>query len=107
MRGRGLSAGATSGVADLTAESDDDDGVAQRKADWEAKATVKREWLGQQQAAADLAKSAMQRVGEGVQKLLEQHLARDEAAKKARAVEEVKAKANRGQSDRSGCGESG
>ncbi|RHZ42643.1 hypothetical protein DYB26_006908 [Aphanomyces astaci] len=85
MRGRGLSAGATSGVADLTAESDDDDGVAQRKADWEAKATVKREWLGQQQAAADLAKSAMQRVGEGVQKLLEQHLAREEAAKKARA----------------------
>ncbi|RHY91165.1 hypothetical protein DYB35_003596, partial [Aphanomyces astaci] len=35
----------------------------------------------------------MQTVGaEGVQKLLEQHLAREEAAKKARAVEEVKAK---------------
>ncbi|RLO06161.1 hypothetical protein DYB28_002953 [Aphanomyces astaci] len=58
-------------VVDLTAESDDDGGVvpsedaaevAQRKADWEAKAAVKRERLGQleQQAAADLVKSAMQ-----------------------------------------------
>ncbi|RHY80087.1 hypothetical protein DYB31_016801 [Aphanomyces astaci] len=38
----------------------------------------------------------MQTVGaEGVQKLLEQHLAREEAAKKARAAEEVKAKARR------------
>ncbi|RLO05564.1 hypothetical protein DYB28_005875 [Aphanomyces astaci] len=89
---------------DLTAESDDDDGVApsedaaevaQRKADWEAKAAVKRERPGQleQQAASDLVKSAMQTVGaEGVQKLLEQHLAREEAAKKARAAEEVKAR---------------
>ncbi|RHY95917.1 hypothetical protein DYB35_010442 [Aphanomyces astaci] len=71
-------------VVDLTAESDDDGGVApsedaaevaQRKADWEAKAAVKRERLGQleQQAAADL------------------HLAREEAAKKAKAAEEAKA----------------
>ncbi|RHY48483.1 hypothetical protein DYB30_002987 [Aphanomyces astaci] len=94
-------------VVDLTAESDDDGEVtpsedaaevARRKADWEAKAAVKRERLGQleQQAAADLVKSAMQTVGaEGVQKLLEQHLAREEAAKKARAAEEVKAKARR------------
>ncbi|RLO03445.1 hypothetical protein DYB28_004560 [Aphanomyces astaci] len=94
-------------VVDLTAESDDDGGVApsedaaevaRRKADWEAKAAVKRERLGQleQQAAADLVKSAMQTVGaEGVQKLLEQHLAREEAAKKARAAEEVNAKARR------------
>ncbi|RLO05203.1 hypothetical protein DYB28_006196 [Aphanomyces astaci] len=75
-------------VVDLTAESDDDSGVA----------AVKRERLGQleQQAAADLVKSAVQTVGaEGVQKLLEQHLAREEAAKKARAAEEVKAKARR------------
>ncbi|RLO08235.1 hypothetical protein DYB28_002312, partial [Aphanomyces astaci] len=76
-------------LVDLTAESDDDGGVtpsedaadvAQRKADWEAKAAVKRERLGQleQQAAADLVKSAMQTVGaEGVQKLLEQQLARE------------------------------
>ncbi|RQM29293.1 hypothetical protein B5M09_011744 [Aphanomyces astaci] len=75
-------------VVDLTAESNDDDRaapnedaaeVAQRKADWEAKAAVKRVRLGQleQQAAADLVKSAMQTVGtEGVKKLLEQHLAR-------------------------------
>ncbi|RHZ08621.1 hypothetical protein DYB31_008706, partial [Aphanomyces astaci] len=67
-------------VVDLTAESDDDSGVvpsedkaevAQRKADWEAKAAVKRERLGQleQQAAADLVKSAVQTVGaEGVHK---------------------------------------
>ncbi|RLO11889.1 hypothetical protein DYB28_013777, partial [Aphanomyces astaci] len=94
-------------VVDRTAESDDDGGVtpsedaaevAQRKTDWEAKAALKRERLGQleQQAAADLVKSAMQTVGaEGVQKLLEQHLAREEAAKKARAAEEVKAKARR------------
>ncbi|RHZ34064.1 hypothetical protein DYB37_013365, partial [Aphanomyces astaci] len=94
-------------VVDLTAESDDDGEVtpsedaaevARRKADWEAKAAVKRERLGQleQQAAADLVKSAMQTVGaEGVQKLLEQHLAREEAAKKERAAEEVKAKARR------------
>ncbi|RLO01381.1 hypothetical protein DYB28_015796, partial [Aphanomyces astaci] len=85
-------------VVDHTAESDDDDGVAQRKADWESKAAVKRERLGQmeQQAAADLVKSAMQTVSaEGVQKLLEQHLAQDEAIKKARAAEEVKAKAKR------------
>ncbi|RHZ13306.1 hypothetical protein DYB37_009887 [Aphanomyces astaci] len=75
-------------VVDLTAESDDDGGVApsedaaemaQRKADWEVKATVKCERLGQleQQAAADL------------------HLAREEAAKKAKAAEELKAKARR------------
>ncbi|RHY78912.1 hypothetical protein DYB26_015652 [Aphanomyces astaci] len=94
-------------VVDHTAESDDDDGVApsedaaevaQRKADWESKAAVKRERLGQmeQQAAADLVKSAMQTVSaEGVQKLLEQHLAQDEAIKKARAADEVKAKAKR------------
>ncbi|RHZ17562.1 hypothetical protein DYB26_006867, partial [Aphanomyces astaci] len=94
-------------VEDLTAESDDDDGVApgedaaevaRRKADWDAKAAVKREQLGQleQQVAADLVKSGMQTVGaDGVQKLLEQHLAREEAAKKARAAEEVKAKARR------------
>ncbi|RLO12907.1 hypothetical protein DYB28_014350, partial [Aphanomyces astaci] len=55
-------------VVDLTAESDDDGEVtpsedaaevARRKADWEAKAAVKRERLGQleQQAAADLVKS--------------------------------------------------
>ncbi|ETV89492.1 hypothetical protein H257_00756 [Aphanomyces astaci] len=61
-------------VVDLTAESNDDDRaapnedaaeVAQRKADWEAKAAVKRVRLGQleQQAAADLVKSAMQTVG--------------------------------------------
>ncbi|RQM12347.1 hypothetical protein B5M09_008368 [Aphanomyces astaci] len=79
-------------VVDLTAESNDGGGVApiedaaevaHRKADWEAKAAVKRERLGQleQQAAADLVKSA--------------HLAREEAAKKARAAEEVKAKARR------------
>ncbi|RHY13997.1 hypothetical protein DYB25_005009 [Aphanomyces astaci] len=38
----------------------------------------------------------MQTVGaEGVQKLLEQHLAREEGAKKAKAAEEVKAKAKR------------
>ncbi|RHZ22935.1 hypothetical protein DYB31_012629, partial [Aphanomyces astaci] len=79
-------------VVDLTAESDDDGGVApsedaaevaRRKADWETKAAVKCERLGQleQQAAGDLVKSAMQIVGaEGVQKLLEQHLAREEAA---------------------------
>ncbi|RLO06883.1 hypothetical protein DYB28_001533 [Aphanomyces astaci] len=58
-------------VVDLTAESNDDDRaapnedaaeVAQRKADWEAKAAMKRVRLGQleQQAAADLVKSAMQ-----------------------------------------------
>ncbi|RLO04154.1 hypothetical protein DYB28_007020 [Aphanomyces astaci] len=94
-------------VVDLTAESDDDGGVApnedaaevaRRKADWETKAAVKCERLGQleQQAAGDLVKSAMQIVGaEGVQKLLEQHLAREEAAKKARAAEEVKVKARR------------
>ncbi|RQM30096.1 hypothetical protein B5M09_012072 [Aphanomyces astaci] len=94
-------------VVDLTAESDDDGGVApsedadevaHRNADWEAKAALKRERLGQlkKQAAADLVKIAMQTVGaEGVQKLLEQHLAREEAAKKARAAEEVKAKARR------------
>ncbi|ETV71830.1 hypothetical protein H257_12970 [Aphanomyces astaci] len=72
--------------------------VAQRKADWEAKAAVNRERLGQleQESAADLVKSAMQTVGaEGMQKLLEQHLAREEAAKKRRAAEEVKAKAMR------------
>ncbi|RHZ05346.1 hypothetical protein DYB26_012061, partial [Aphanomyces astaci] len=100
-------------VVDLTAESDDDDGVApsedaaelaRRKADWEAKAAVKRERLGQleQQAAADLVKSAMQTVGaKGVQKLLEQHLAREEAAKKARAAEEVKGKARRAEEAKS------
>ncbi|RQM20192.1 hypothetical protein B5M09_010787, partial [Aphanomyces astaci] len=99
-------------VVDLTAESDDHGGippsedaaeVAQRKADWEAKTALKRERLGQleQQAAADLVKSAMLTVGaEGVQKLLEQHLAREEAAKKARAAEEVKAKAKRGEEAR-------
>ncbi|RQM24054.1 hypothetical protein B5M09_011673 [Aphanomyces astaci] len=77
-------------VVELTAESDD--------ADWEAKAAVNRERLGQleQESAADLVKSAMQTVGaEGMQKLLEQHLAREEAAKKRRAAEEVKAKAMR------------
>ncbi|RLO03021.1 hypothetical protein DYB28_011601 [Aphanomyces astaci] len=94
-------------VVDLTVESDDNDGVApsedaaevaRHQADWEAKAAVKREGLGQleQQAAADLVKSAMKTVGaEGVQKLLKQHLAREEAVKKARAAEEVKAKASR------------
>ncbi|RLO10778.1 hypothetical protein DYB28_012606, partial [Aphanomyces astaci] len=94
-------------VVDLTADSDYDGGVApsedavevaQRNADWEAKAALNRERLGQleQQVAADLVKSAMQTVGaEGVQKLLEQHLARDEAAKMAREAEEVKAKARR------------
>ncbi|RLO10555.1 hypothetical protein DYB28_011913 [Aphanomyces astaci] len=97
-------------VVDLTA---DDDGVApsedaaelaRRKADWEAKAAVKRERLGQleQQAAADLVKSAMQTVGaKGVQKLLEQHLAWEEAAKKARAAEEVKGKARRAEEAKS------
>ncbi|ETV69597.1 hypothetical protein H257_14735 [Aphanomyces astaci] len=76
-------------VVDLIAESDDDGGVApsedtaevtQRKADWEAKAAVKRERTGGD---------------EGVQKLLEQHLAREEAVKKAKAAEEVKAKTKR------------
>ncbi|RHZ26222.1 hypothetical protein DYB31_009614 [Aphanomyces astaci] len=72
-------------VVDLTAESDDDDGVAPS----EDAAELAR-------PAADLVKSAMQTVGaEGVQKLLEQHLAREEAAKKARAAEEVKGKARR------------
>ncbi|RHY83187.1 hypothetical protein DYB37_010937 [Aphanomyces astaci] len=90
-------------IVDLTAESNDDDEVApsedadevtQRKVDWEAKTAVKRERLGQleQQAAADLVKSSMQTVGAiGVQKQLEQHLAREEAVKKARAAEEAKA----------------
>ncbi|RQM20551.1 hypothetical protein B5M09_013461 [Aphanomyces astaci] len=87
-------------VVDLTAESDDDNGVAPTEdaADWEAKGGLQRERLGQleQQAAADLVKSAMPTVGaEGVQKLLEQHLAREEAAEKARAPEEAKAKAKR------------
>ncbi|RLO10273.1 hypothetical protein DYB28_000084 [Aphanomyces astaci] len=87
-------------VVDLTAELDDDDGVAPTEdaVDWEAKGGVKHDRLGQleQQAAADLVKSAMHTVGaEGVLKLLEQHLAREEAAKKARAPEEAKAKAKR------------
>ncbi|RHY00117.1 hypothetical protein DYB36_013397 [Aphanomyces astaci] len=70
-------------VVDLTAESDDDDGVAPTED-------------AAEQAAADLVKSAMQTVGDiGVQKLLEQHLAREEAAKEARAAEEAKAKAKR------------
>ncbi|RHY91066.1 hypothetical protein DYB26_004023 [Aphanomyces astaci] len=91
-------------AVDLTAESDDDAGaaptedaaeMAQSKADWEAKAAVKRERLGQleQQEAADLVKSAMHTVGaDGVQKRLEKHLAREEAAKKVRTTEEAKAK---------------
>ncbi|RQM26927.1 hypothetical protein B5M09_011590 [Aphanomyces astaci] len=81
----------------MTAPTEDEAEVAHRKADGEAKVVVKREWLGQleQQAAAELVKSAMHSVGEkGVQKLLEQHLVREEAAKKARAAEAAKAKAN-------------
>ncbi|RHY64952.1 hypothetical protein DYB38_014343, partial [Aphanomyces astaci] len=84
-------------AVDLTAESDDDAGAAPTEdaVDWEAKGGVKRERLGQleQQEAADLVKSAMHTVGaDGVQKRLEKHLAREEAAKKVRTTEEAKAK---------------
>ncbi|ETV71873.1 hypothetical protein H257_13006 [Aphanomyces astaci] len=68
-------------VVDLTAESNDGGGVAPI----EDAADGCR--LGEKRRANSSHR--------GVQKLLEQHLAREEAAKKARAAEEVKAKARR------------
>ncbi|RQM28501.1 hypothetical protein B5M09_012648, partial [Aphanomyces astaci] len=87
-------------VVDLTAESDDDGGVAPRgrngavqgRLGGQGNREVRTAWTA---GAASGCRLGEERHASSVQKLLKQHLAREEAAKKAKAAEELKAKARR------------